>query len=94
MPPAIHHHFSVEPIGEKVVRDEDYTIYPAHAMLYIAATDVHAGTRGIEYTINGGAIMTSNPLRNLSPGNYLIEVAAYDVLGNKHAEEIKFSIEK
>jgi hypothetical protein len=91
--PIIHHHFSVESIGSKVVRDENYTIYPTNVMLYIAVTDKHSGGDKIEYCINGGSLQTDNPVKSLKPGNYLINVSAYDVLGNKSLKEIKFSVE-
>ena len=92
--PVIHYHFSVESIGNKIIRDENYTIYPTNVMLYIAATDKYSGGEKIEYTINGGSIQTSNPVKSFQPGNYLIEVSAYDVLGNKSVKEIKFSVEE
>lgn len=94
IPPVIHSHFSVESIGNKTVREEIYTIYPTNAMLYIAATDESSGGEKIEYRINDGVVLSANPIKNLAPGNYLIEVAAFDVLGNKSVEKIKFSIEE
>lgn len=92
--PVLHNQFSVESIGIKNVRDEKYTIYPSNAMLYIAATDASSGVGTIEYKINNGQTLTANPITGLKPGNYLIEVFAYDVLGNRSSTEIKFSIEE
>ncbi len=92
--PAIHYHFSVESIGNKIVRDENYTIYPTNVMLYIAVTDKHSGGEKIEYTINDGTLQTTNPIKSLTPGNYLIEVSAYDMLENKNTQEIKFAVEE
>jgi hypothetical protein len=92
--PVIHYHFSVESIGSKVVRDDDYTIYPTNVMLYIAITDKHSGGEKIEYSINGGALQTMNPIQSLKPDNYLIKINAYDVLGNKSVQEIKFAVEE
>ncbi len=94
LPPAINHDFSVESIGNKTVRDELYTIYPTNVMLYLSATDARSGSDRIEYAINGGSTQTSNPVKGFVPGNYLIEVKAYDVLGNQSSKTIKFSIEK
>ncbi len=94
LPPVIHHHFSVESIGNKTVRDEVYTIYPTNVMLYIAATDASSGGERIEYTINEGSLLKANPVKGLGSGNYLIEVNAYDVLGNKSIKKIKFAIEE
>lgn len=93
-PPVVHYHFSVESIGTKTVRDERYTIYPANVMLYIAATDARSGGERLEYSINGQPLQTANPVKGFSPGNYVIQVKAYDVLGNMSTEEIKFAIEK
>ncbi len=94
LPPVIHFHFSVESIGKKTVRDEINTIYPTNTMLYIAATDASCGGEKIEYKINDGVVLSANPIKNLAPGNYLIEVEAFDVLGNKSVEKIKFAIEE
>jgi hypothetical protein len=93
IPPVIYHHFSSTPIGTKTVREQEYTIYPSSVKLYIAATDENAGGERIEYSINGGAIKTGNPIKGFSAGNYEIEVAAYDVLGNASKETITFSVE-
>ncbi|MBN1597176.1 MAG: hypothetical protein JW894_02690 [Bacteroidales bacterium] len=94
-PPKIHYHFSVESIGNKTVRDEIYTIYPTNAMLYIAATDDRSGGERLEYFINESTTSkTSNPIKGLLPGNYLITVKAYDVLGNESEQKIKFAIEE
>jgi len=94
IPPVIHYHFSVESIGNKTIRDEVYTIYPTNTMLYIAATDASSGGEKIEYKINEGSKLTANPIKGLIPGNYLVEIEAFDVLGNKSIKEIKFAIEK
>jgi hypothetical protein len=93
-PPFIHHHFSVESIGSKIIRDEPCTVYPPNVMLYIAATDASSGGERIDYSINGGPTLTENPLIKLKPGNYLIDVKAYDVLGNQSTTQIKFAIEE
>ena len=93
--PKIHCNFSVISIGEKSVRDEKYTIYPSNVMLYIAATDNASGGEKIEYKINGGAVaLNKNPIKGLLPGNYEIDVTAWDVLKNKSHEVIKFAIEE
>jgi hypothetical protein len=93
VPPVIHTHFSVESIGNKTVRGKIYTIYPTNTMLYVAATDASSGGEKIEYRINDRAVLTANPIKNLAPGNYHVEVKAFDVLGNQSVENIKFAIE-
>jgi hypothetical protein len=93
-PPVIHHNFSVESIGNKTVREEIYTIYPTNVMLYLSATDARSGSDRIEYSINGGSVQSTNPVKGFTTGNYQVEVKAYDVLGNFSTTEIKFAIEK
>lgn len=92
--PEIIYNFSVESIGKKTVRDEDYVIYPANTILYLAATDKLSGSEIIEYKINNSAPKTTLPISGFAPGNYEIEVVAYDALKNKSASKtITFSIE-
>lgn len=93
-PPEIHYHFSVSAIGSKTVRDEEYTIYPMNTQIYLAATDKRAGGEMVQYSVNGGPVKTDIPVRDLTPGNYIIRIMAYDVLKNKSEKEIKFAIEK
>ncbi len=91
--PSIHYNFSVKAIGTKTIRDQNYTIYPSNAMLYIAATDNASGGEHIEYRINGKQSQTLIPVKGFAPGNYEIEISAYDVLKNKSTQVIRFSIE-
>lgn len=91
--PEIHYNFSVKAIGEKTVRDQSYTIYPSNAMLYIAATDNASGVDRIEYKINGKPALSVLPVKGFVPGNYDIEINAYDVLKNKTTQIVRFSIE-
>jgi hypothetical protein len=92
-PPVIYPHFGSESIGKKEVRGETYTIYPSNAKLYIGATDKASGTEHIEYRINGGKIKKRIPIRKFKPGNYEVEIYAYDQLKNKNVHTIKFAIE-
>lgn len=48
----------------------------------------------IEYRLNDGKVLSANPLKGLPPGNYQLEVKAFDVLGNKSVKKIKFAIEE
>jgi hypothetical protein len=92
-PPSVHHHFSVEAIGEKVVRGEEYVIYPSNTKLYIGATDDVTGEESLSYTINGGASSGKIPVTGFSPGNYEIKINVSDALGNKTSEILRFAIE-
>ncbi|MFW6327527.1 MAG: OmpL47-type beta-barrel domain-containing protein, partial [Bacteroidota bacterium] len=80
--PSIHHHFSVEPIGEKVVRDEEYIIYPSNTKIYIGATDDVTGEESLKYSVNGGKMETTIPVADMQPGNYEIDIEAVDALKN------------
>jgi hypothetical protein len=92
--PSIHHHFSVEPIGEKTVRDEQYVIYPSNTKIYIGATDDVAGEESLEYSVNGTKMSKTIPVTGLHPGNYEIYIEAADALKNSTSKTIRFSIEK
>jgi len=94
IPPEIYFHFSVKAIGEKTIRGDKYDIYPSNTMLYIAATDNAAGGEKIEYRINGKKeVLTAIPVKGFAPGNYEIEIVAYDVLKNRSSQIVHFSIE-
>ncbi|WP_291862187.1 hypothetical protein [Marinilabilia sp.] len=92
--PSIHHHFSVEPIGEKIVREEKYIIYPSNTKIYIGATDDVAGEESLKYSVNGDKMAETIPVSGLLPGNYSIDIEATDALKNKTTKTIRFSIEK
>jgi hypothetical protein len=93
-PPVIHHHFNVEPIGSKVVREEDYTIYPVNTILYLGCTDYECGGGRIEYTVNDGPVKKELPISNFRTGNYIIIIRAFDEIGNKQITNLRFAIEK
>lgn len=92
-PPSVHHHFSVEAIGEKVVRGEEYVIYPSNTKLYIGATDDVTGEESLRYTINGGESSGKIPVVGFAPGNYEIKINVSDALGNEAFEVLRFAIE-
>lgn len=92
--PEIFHHYSSTAIGSKTVRDEEYTIYPSDVKLYVAATDKESGGEKITYKINNGPVKSLNPISGFNPGNYTVEITAYDILGNASKTEVKFAIEK
>ena len=91
--PEIYHHFSVQSIGSKTIRDEKYTIYPSNCRLYIAATDMACGTNNLRYRVDGGEWNTTIPLPQLEPGNHKVEIQAVDYLGNQASTVVNFAIE-
>jgi hypothetical protein len=92
-PPIIHYQFSVQPIGSKIIRDEEYVVYPSNAIIYLGSTDYASGGKKLEYTINNNPVKTELPIKNFKPGNYYIDIIAYDELNNKQVSKLKFSIE-
>jgi hypothetical protein len=92
-PPIIHYQFSVPPIGSKIIRDEEYVVYPSNAIIYLGSTDYASGGKRLEYTINNNPVKTELPIKNFKPGNYYIDIIAYDELNNKQVSKLKFSIE-
>ncbi|MGQ1890327.1 OmpL47-type beta-barrel domain-containing protein [Thermophagus sp. OGC60D27] len=93
-PPVIYYHFSVEPIGKKVVRGEEYVIYPSNTKLYIGATDNTTGEETLRYRINGKETSGVLPIEGFKPDNYEIVIEAADALKNKASKTIRFAIEK
>lgn len=91
--PEIYHHFSVQSIGSKTIRDQEYVIYPSNCRLYIAATDMACGTNHLRYRLNGGEWNTTIPLPQLEPGNHQVEIQATDYLGNQASTVVNFAIE-
>lgn len=92
--PQIFYNFSVKAIGEKTVRDDKYVIYPTNTMLYIASTDNASGVELIKIKVNGKEVPAVNPLKGFLPGNYDIEISAFDVLKNKSSITVRFAIEQ
>ncbi len=92
-PPIIHYQFSVPPIGSKIIRDEEYVVYPSNAIIYLGSTDYASGGKKLEYTINNNPVKTELPIKNFKPGNYYIDIIAYDELNNRQVSKLKFSIE-
>jgi hypothetical protein len=91
--PEILCNFSVKAIGEKMVKDEKFPVYPSNTMLYIASTDNASGVERVEYSINGKEAQTVIPLKAFAPGNYEIQIKAYDMLKNMASKIIRFTIE-
>ncbi|MDH5398614.1 MAG: hypothetical protein OEX02_10725, partial [Cyclobacteriaceae bacterium] len=91
--PEIKVSYSVEQIGKKTVREEQYDIYPSEVQVYLAATDKHVGTNRIYYAINGGAEkLYTGPVRYFKNGtNIDLKVRSIDHLENESTKTIVFS---
>jgi hypothetical protein len=92
-PPIINYQFSVQPIGFRKIKDEEYIVYPSNAIIYLGSTDYASGGKKLEYVINNNPVRTDLPIKNFKPGNYSIDITAYDELNNKQVSKLKFSIE-
>ncbi len=91
--PEIIERFSTLPVS-KQNSEKNLSIYPPHVVLFIAATDLHAGFDRFTFSLNGqpekpfqGSI---SPLSK--PGNYTIVIKAYDKLGNMTEKTIEFAV--
>lgn len=92
--PVISHHFSVDKIGKKTVRDQELVIYPKDAKLYLAATDKHVGVNKVYYKINGGTERGYvSPIGFSSYSNIAIEIRSVDHLGNENISKLEFAVE-
>ena len=93
--PEISHTFSVDKIGQKVVRDKEYTIYPSDVKLYLAGMDEHVGNENIFYRIGDGAEKQyASPVSGFKTGsNVELTVRSVDLLGNESTSVIVFATE-
>ncbi len=92
--PVITHHFSVDKIGSKTVRDTNLVIYPKDAKLYLAATDKHVGVSKVYYKVNGGTEKPYvSPIGFGSYSNITIEIRTVDHLGNEETSKLEFAVE-
>jgi hypothetical protein len=94
--PAIHHRFSMPPGRTKNVEGKQVPVLPAHAMLFLSATDARVGLEQMTYAVNGTSQQAyQGAIRGFSPGKtYSIRVSAADKLGNTSTQVIRFCIEK
>ncbi|MEM9024991.1 MAG: hypothetical protein AAGB22_14695, partial [Bacteroidota bacterium] len=99
--PRIHHHFSIEPIGQRKKGGKQLNIYPNYSRLYLGATDKHVGTERILYSINGAPLTDYSSPQTLDISelnrfkkkkHYEVRVVARDKLGNEVEEVIEFFI--
>jgi hypothetical protein len=94
--PAIHHRFSMPSGGTKHIEGSQIPILPAHAMLFLSATDSSVGLEQVSYTVNGDHQQNyQGAIQGFNPGTlYRIHVTASDKLGNTRKQEIRFYVEK
>lgn len=92
-PPEIFVHFSVKSIDGKVTATDSGGSYPRKSYLYLAATDVHAGVRSIEYKLDDRKTRNYRaPLRLRKTGERTITVTSVDNVGNVSTRTVTFTV--
>lgn len=93
--PEIFNRFSVNSNKIKIVDGERLQVYPAHAILFLSATDKYAGLNKINYKINDGQLLAyRGAIESFKEGNvYKISAEVQDKLGNTSSKEIRFYVE-
>lgn len=95
-PPDIKEIFSVSP--NDTIQSADgqmLSVYPIYTTLFLAATDMSSGLKGVWYSLNGGAEQEYfNSILCDEPGDYKIVIRAEDNLGHTATKEISFHVKK
>lgn len=92
-PPEIFVHFSVKSIDGNVTTEEASGSFPRKSKLYLAATDIHAGVRKIDYKLDDGKTqLYRGPLRLTKTGNRTITVTSVDNVGNASSKTTSFTV--
>jgi hypothetical protein len=88
--PEISYMFGTSPLRS----ENGISVYPSYTVLFLTATDKIVGFQHMTYSINKGlALEYAGIIKNLSKGNNLIKVVAFDKLNNSQTLEIQFIIE-
>ncbi len=88
--PKISHTFGASSIN----RINGLDVYPAHVVLFVAATDAVVGFKKMDYTLNNGpAKELTGMMKALPKGTNQLVITAYDHLGNTQNYELQFIIE-
>ncbi len=90
--PKIYARFSVLPISQRQINGNQSDVYPSHAVLFLSATDSKVAIDRIYYSLNGGEEkMFTGIIDGFKRGkDYVIEVKAYDKLGNVNTSTVMF----
>ena len=92
-PPKLNHTFSIQPLGIKTIRGQEYHVLPKNAKIYLAASDKTTGVDQIWYSLNNSPTQQKTVIQYFKPGTFLAKVHTRDVLGNESSEVIRFIIE-
>jgi len=90
--PNIYARFSVLPISKREINGNQSDVYPSHAVLFLSATDSKVAIDRIYYSLNGGEEkMFTGIIDGFKRGkDYVIDVKAYDKLGNVNSSRVVF----
>lgn len=93
--PTIEQIFSVSPVGKKSLGGKELNVYPQYSTLFLAATDMSSGLKGVWYSVNGGATKRyANSIQCNKVGKYVIKIHAEDNLGQRAETEVVFFVKK
>ena len=92
--PIIFPRFSSIPKGSLTENGENFTVYPNHVVLFVAATDFASGYDHMIYSLNGSVEKPCLGSIKALPGKNKVTVKAYDKLGNETATTIEFVTQK
>lgn len=94
-PPDIKEIFSVSPVDTITKNEETIFAYPQYTTLFLAATDMSSGLKGVWYTLNNNAEQEYyNSILCDKTGEYNITVLAKDNLDHISKKNIRFIIKK
>lgn len=90
--PKIYARFSILPISNREIEGKAYDVYSSHVVLFLSATDSKVAIDRIYYSVNGEKEkMYTGIVEGFKRGkDYVIEVKAYDKLGNVNVSKVIF----
>lgn len=90
--PDIYARFSILPISNRNINGKPHDVYSSHVVLFLSATDSKVAIDRIYYSINGEKEkMYTGIIDGFMLGkDYVIEVKAYDKLGNVNTSKVIF----
>ncbi len=90
--PDIYSRFSVLPISKREIEGQQVDVYSSHVVLFLSATDSKVAIDRIYYSINGEPEkMYTGIVDGFKRGkDYVLEVKAYDKLGNVNSSKVVF----
>lgn len=90
--PDIYSRFSVLPVSQREINGQQADVYSSHAVLFLSATDTKVAIDRIYYSVNGEEEkMYTGIISGFKLGkDYILDVKAYDKLGNVNSSKVIF----